>query len=46
MNFIANEVKNSDLNFFEFESILELRSKKGIEKLRLCFGTAAVFVVG
>ena len=38
MDFIAHKLKNSDLNFFEFESILELRSKKGIENFVILMG--------
>lgn len=38
MNFIADKIKKSDLNFFEFESILELRSKKGIENFVILMG--------
>lgn len=36
--FIVNSIKNSDLNFFDFESILELRSRKGIETLVILLG--------
>ena len=38
MNFIAEKIKESDLNFFEFDSILELRSKKGIENFVILMG--------
>jgi len=38
MNFIADKLKNSDLNFFEFDSILNLRSKKGIENFVVLMG--------
>ena len=38
MNFIADRLKNSDLNFFEFDSILHLRSKKGIENFVVLMG--------
>lgn len=38
MNFIADKIKGSDLNFFEFDSILELRSKKGIENFVILMG--------
>lgn len=38
MDFIADKIKNSDLNFFEFENILELRSKKGIENFVVLMG--------
>lgn len=38
MNFIADKIKNSDLNFFEFDSILDLRSKKGIENFVILMG--------
>ncbi len=38
MNFIADKIKKSDLNFFEFNSILELRSKKGIENFVILMG--------
>lgn len=38
MNFIADKLKNSDLNFFEFDSILDLRSKKGIENFVILMG--------
>ncbi len=38
MNFIVNKLKKSDLNFFEFDSILDLRSKKGIENFVILMG--------
>lgn len=36
--FIVNRIKNSDLNFFDFDSILELRSRKGIENMVVLLG--------
>lgn len=38
MEFIADKIKKSDLNFFEFDSILDLRSKKGIENFVILMG--------
>ncbi len=35
---IINRLKNSDNNFFEFDSILDLRSKKGIENFVILIG--------
>lgn len=36
--FIIDTIKDSDLNFFDFEDILELRSRKGIENLIILLG--------
>lgn len=38
MRHIISRFKNSDLNFFEFDSILDLRSKKGIEIFVILLG--------
>lgn len=36
--FIVDTIKKSDLNFFDFEDILELRTRKGIENLIILLG--------
>ena len=36
--FIVDTIKNSDLNYFEFDSILELRTRKGIESFVILLG--------
>jgi len=36
--FIVETIKHSDLNFFEFEDILELKSRKGIENFIILLG--------
>lgn len=38
MLYIVNRIKNSDLNFFEFDDILSLRSKKAIENFVVLIG--------
>ncbi len=38
MNYIISRFKNSDLNFLNFDNILDLRSKKGIEILIILLG--------
>ena len=38
INFIVSKIKNSDLNYFNFESILKLRSRKGIESFVILLG--------
>ncbi|MBQ8551516.1 MAG: glycoside hydrolase family 127 protein [Clostridia bacterium] len=38
ISFIVESIKSSDLNFFEFDSIMELRSKKGIENFVILMG--------
>lgn len=36
--YIVDTIKESDLNFFDFEDILELRTRKGIENLIILLG--------
>ena len=36
--YIVERIKNSDLNFFDFENILALRSRKGIENFVILLG--------
>ena len=36
--YIVGRIKNSDLNFFDFDDILELRSRKGIENFVILLG--------
>lgn len=38
IEFTVNRMKNSDLNYFDFESILKLRSRKGIESFVILLG--------
>jgi len=38
IQFIVDTIKDSDLNFFDFEDILELRTRKGIENLIILLG--------
>ena len=38
IRYIIDRIKNSDLNFLDFENIMELRSKKGIENFVVLLG--------